>query len=345
MGRLDGRVAFITGAARGQGRSHAIRVAEEGADVIAVDACGARPSSSPLPYDLPSVADLAATAAAVEALGRRIVTAVADVRDQAALSEAVAVGSRELGHVDIAVANAGILTVGPAQHLSEEQWIEMLDINLTGVWHTCRAVIPSLITQGTGGAIILASSVVGLKGTANAAHYVAAKHGVVGLTRALATELGEYSIRVNAVCPTQVDTPMTLNPAVFRLFCPGVPKPAEPDFRRASRALHALPVSFVTARDVSNAVLFLASDDSRLITGIVLPVDAGLLARLRCQPAARSHGICLRSSQPTSAAASRSSWSRSMQITSATAASRAPASRLAHFLTAPATPRNLAAPI
>jgi SDR family mycofactocin-dependent oxidoreductase len=273
-GRVAGKVAFITGAARGQGRSHAIRLAQEGADVIAVDLCGPLPT---VQYPLSTADDLATTVRLVEALGRRIVASQADVRDFGSLELALAKGIAELGSLDIVSANAGILSSGSLGELSETAWREMIDINLSGVWRTCKAAIPHLIAGGRGGSIILTSSVAGLKAYANIAHYVSAKHGVTGLMRTLAAELAPHRIRVNSLHPTQVDTNMIQNDVMYRLFCPELENPTREDFAAASRATGLLPVDWVEASDVSNALLFLASDEARYITGTALAIDAGAL--------------------------------------------------------------------
>ena len=273
-GRLAGKVAFITGAARGQGRSHALRLAREGADIIAIDLCGPLPTVG---YRLSTPEDLAMTVDLVEELDRRIVAAPADVRDLASLEQALAVGVAELGRLDIVCANAGILSSGSLADLTEEAWREMIDINLSGVWRTCRAAIPHLIAGGRGGSIVLTSSVAGLKSYPNIAHYVSAKHGVTGLMRTLAVELAPHRIRVNSVHPTQVDTDMIQNDVMYRLFCPDSENPTKEEFAAASRATGLLPVDWVEAIDVSNAVLFLASEDARYITGTALAIDAGAL--------------------------------------------------------------------
>ncbi|MEV1005780.1 mycofactocin-coupled SDR family oxidoreductase [Streptomyces sp. NPDC049881] len=277
MGRVAGKVAFITGAARGQGRSHAIRLAQEGADIIAVDLCETVPGT---PYEGPTADDLAETVRAVEALDRRIVAAQADVRDLARLKEVVADGVAQLGRLDIVVANAGIST-RPAisEELSEEEWSTMIDVNLSGVWKTVTAAIPHLKAHGEGGSIILTSSEAGLRGYENVGHYVAAKHGVLGLMRNLTLELGRHNIRVNSVHPTQVDTDMIQNEATYRLFRPDLENPTKDDFAAASQSLLALPIPWVESVDISNAVLFLASDEARYITGVPLPVDAGNLLK------------------------------------------------------------------
>ncbi|MFI5952784.1 mycofactocin-coupled SDR family oxidoreductase [Cryptosporangium sp. NPDC051539] len=279
--RLDGKVAFITGAARGQGRSHAVTLAAEGADIIAVDLCAPLES---VEYPLATPEDLAETVRQVEALDRRIVARVADVRDTGSLRAAVDEGVAELGRLDIVSANAGILSSGslvdsPAGELSEQSWREMIDVNLSGVWRTCKVAIPHLLAGGRGGSLILTSSVAGLKSYANVAHYVSAKHGVVGLMRTLATELAPYGIRVNTVNPTQVDTDMIQNDVMYHLFVPDEENPTKEQFAAASRATGLLPVDWVEAIDISKVVAFLASDDSRYITGIALPVDAGATLR------------------------------------------------------------------
>ena len=276
-GRVAGKVAFITGAARGQGRSHAIRLAQEGADIIAVDICEDVPG---IPYPGPTEADLAETAKLVEALDRRIVATKADVRDYPALKAAVDDGVAQLGRLDIVSANAGIGTSPvKAWELDDATWQTMLDINLTGVWHAAKAAIPHLIEGGNGGSIILTSSAAGLQGYENIAHYVSAKHGVVGLMRTLALELAPYMIRVNSIHPTQVDTDMIQNEATYRLFRPDLERPTKEDFASASQSVNALPIPWVEPVDISNAVLFLASDEGRYITGVTLPVDAGTVIK------------------------------------------------------------------
>ena len=275
-GRVEGKVAFITGAARGQGRSHAIRLAQEGADIIAVDLCDQVES---VPYPMATPEDLAETVKEVEALDRRIVATQADVRDYPALKAALDDGVAQLGRLDIVSANAGIASYGLAAELDETTWQDMIDTNLTGVWHAAKAAIPHLIEQGTGGSIVLTSSTAGLKAIPNLAHYVSAKHGVVGLMRTLALELAPHSIRVNSVHPTGVNTPMVQNEASMQLFLPDVENPTAEQYAEVMGSLNALPIPWVEARDISNAVLFLASDEARYITGVTLPVDAGSLAR------------------------------------------------------------------
>ena len=274
-GRLEGKVAFITGAARGQGRSHAIRLAQEGADIIAVDLCEEVPSISRF-YKGATEEDLAETVRQVEALDRRIVATKADVRDFEALDAALSAGIAELGHVDIVSANAGIFSFGDKTHeVSEQDWQDVVDVNQTGVWHTAKAVIPHLIAQDTGGSIIITSSTAGIKGTPNVAAYTASKHAVVGIMRTLALELAPYRVRVNTVHPTGVDTDMIQNEATFRLFLPDVPHPTREQAAPIFASTNALPVPWVEPIDISNAVLFLASDEARYVTGNELKVDAG----------------------------------------------------------------------
>ena len=272
MGRLDGKVAFVTGAAQGQGRSHALRLAEEGADIIAVDLCA---PVGTVPYPMAEPADLVQTAALVEKLGRRVVARQVDVRDYAALDTALGAGVAELGRLDVVAANAGVASYGPVETLSEQAWQDVLDINLTGVWHTCKAAIPHLRAGGRGGSIIITSSVAGMKGYENQAHYVSSKHAVVGLMRAMAKELARDSIRVNTVHPTAVPTNMLLNETTYQLFQPDVDGPTLEQTKPMFYELNTLPIPWVEPRDISNAVLFLASDEARYVTGAMLPVDAG----------------------------------------------------------------------
>ena len=271
-GKLENKVAFITGAARGQGRSHAITLAREGADIIAVDLAAQIDS---VPYPMATPEDLADTVKEVEALGRRIVAAQADVRDYDALKAAVDDGVAQLGRLDIVSANAGICSYGRAEELDEQTWRDMIDVNLTGEWHAAKAAIPHLRAGGRGGSMILTSSDAGLKASQNLAHYVSAKHGLIGLMRTLALELAPDFIRVNALAPTTVDTPMVMNSATYRLFRPDLENPVADDMAEASRAVNALPIAWVEPADISNAVLWLASDEARYVTGITLPVDAG----------------------------------------------------------------------
>lgn len=267
MGTFDGRVALITGAARGQGRSHAVRLAAEGADIVVIDICDQLRS---VPYPMADEADLRETVAQVEALGRRAHPVIADVRDRSALTEAVKSGLDALGRLDIVLANAGIAPMALEDH--PDAWQDVIDVNLTGVQNTLAATAPVLIDQGEGGSIVITSSTMGVAGVGTRAEgalaYTAAKHGVVGLMRAYANYLAPHRVRVNTVHPTGVGTPMVLNAAME-------------EYLRAigtqTGGGNALPVPMVEAIDVSNAIAWLVSDAGRYVTGVTLPVDAGYL--------------------------------------------------------------------
>lgn len=277
-GRVAGKVAFITGAARGQGRSHAVRLAQEGADIIAIDICKPIQPDSAIAAATPD--DLLETANLVKGLGRQIVTAEVDVRDFEALKSAVDDGVKQLGRLDIIVANAGIGTGGVRlDQVDEHDWQEMIDINLTGVWKSVKAGVPHLLSGGNGGSIILTSSVGGLKAHPRIGPYVAAKHGVVALARSFAVELGEFSIRANSVHPTNVNSPMFMHEATMKMFRPDLENPNADDMAVAAQQMHVLPVGWVETEDISNAVLFLASDESRYVTGLPLTVDAGSMLK------------------------------------------------------------------
>jgi (+)-trans-carveol dehydrogenase len=269
---IEGRVAFITGAARGQGRCHAERLAAEGADIIAIDACA---PVATVPYAMPTPEDLAETASLVRTSGRRIVTAQADVRDLAALIEAVDAGVAELGRLDIVIANAGISTTAPTLDMSEEMWATMIDVNLSGVWKTLKAAVPHVVRGGRGGSVVITSSIATEISHENTAHYTASKHGLVGLMRVLAKELAPQGIRVNSLQPTTVATDMVLNDTIYRLFRPDLENPTRDDFAEAAQAINALPVPMLEPIDVANAVVHLVSDAGRYITGTTQVLDAG----------------------------------------------------------------------
>ncbi|MHB1582714.1 MAG: mycofactocin-coupled SDR family oxidoreductase [Acidimicrobiales bacterium] len=270
MGKFDGKVAFVTGAARGQGRSHAVRLAEEGADIVAVDICA---QMEVVGYPMSTPEDLAETVAAVEAAGRKIVASEVDVRDHVALQRAFDEGVAALGPVGIVLANAGIGPGGMAT--PEQQWDDVIGVNLTGVWNTGRVAIPSMIEAGRGGAIVLTSSTGGLLGPginhAGVLGYTAAKHGVIGLMRSWANYLAPHFIRVNTVAPTTVRTPMAGGGDVSAII-EHVPE-------LAGSLTNAIPVEAVDPIDVTNAILWLVSDEARYITGTVVPVDAGNVNR------------------------------------------------------------------
>ncbi len=276
MGRVTGKVALITGAARGQGRSHAIRMAAEGADIIAVDICDEIDS---VPYSLATREDLAETVRAVEALDRRIVARRVDVRDIEKMAAAVSDGVAELGRLDIVCANAGI--VGPygldtADLVSRLAAFRLVvDVNLTGVFCTVEASRRALIDSGDGGSIIITSSLAGLRALGAPGGYTEAKHGLVGMMRAYAKEFAPHFIRVNTVHPTNVKTPMIMNDATYRAFRPDLENPTLAEAEAALGYLNLLPVPYLAPDDITDAVLWLASDESRYITGVALPVDAG----------------------------------------------------------------------
>jgi SDR family mycofactocin-dependent oxidoreductase len=263
---VQGKVAFVTGAARGQGRAHAVKLAEEGADLILVDVA-ARPAETD--YKPATPEDLAETVAAVEKLDRRVVHAVADVRDLEALEALVNEGIAQLGRLDIVVANAGIVSWGRLWEMNPKRWQDMIDINLTGVYNTLRAAAPAMIAAGNGGSIVATSSVAGIKSLPGQAHYSAAKHGVVGLVKSAAIELAPYRIRVNSIHPWGVRTPMgEMGPEAQQVFADN------PSYQAAmGQILFEPPIS--EPEDIANAVLFLASDESRTITGTQLTVDHG----------------------------------------------------------------------
>jgi SDR family mycofactocin-dependent oxidoreductase len=270
MGKVDGKVALITGAARGQGRSHAVRLAEEGASIIAIDICE---DIASVPYPLATSEDLQETVRQVKERDQRIVAVKADVRDEAVIKNAVDEGVAQLGRLDIVCANAGIFSCA-AKELDGQTWRDMIDVNLNGVFHTCKAAIPHLKEAG-GGSVILTSSCAGLMGFQGFAHYTAAKHGVIGYMRSLAKEVAEHFIRVNTVCPTSVFTEMINNDAMFGIMRPDLEKPTLEDAIVSWTDINLLPVPYVEPSDISNAVVFLASDEAKFITSVALPVDAG----------------------------------------------------------------------
>ena len=266
IGRVAGKRVLVTGAARGMGRSHAVRLAEEGADLILVDICASLPE---LEYPLASRDDLDETARLVEKHQRRAITRVVDIRDAEGLAAVVAEGVQELGGLDAAVANAGVLTVGTWDSTTSEQWRTVVDVNLIGTWNTCAAALPHLVDAG--GSLILISSSAGIKGTPLHLPYTASKHGVVGLSKALANELAAQSIRVNTVHPTGVETGM--RPESIQKILGDTRSDLIPIF------LNALPTVMAEPVDISNAVLFLVSDESRFVTGLEFKVDAGVTLR------------------------------------------------------------------
>jgi SDR family mycofactocin-dependent oxidoreductase len=273
MGRLEGKVALVTGAARGQGRSHAVMLAQEGATVIALDICQ---DIATVPYGLGTDADLAETVKLVEACDQRALGRAVDVRDLAGLRALVDDAVAEFGGIDIACINHGILSVGMALDLEEDVFDDILAVNLGGVWRTIKAVAPRMIEQGRGGSIVITSSVAGIVGLGMMAHYSAAKHGVVGLMRALVQELSPHSIRVNCVHPGSVSTKMIMNEAIYTAF--GMDS-AE-GMAQAQGSLSTLPIDFLDPEDISRTVVYLASDESRYVTGQTLAVDAGFTTKV-----------------------------------------------------------------
>ncbi len=280
MGRLDGKVAFITGAARGQGRSHAVRLAQEGAHIIAVDSCGEGRDYPWMVYPMASEADLAETARLVEATGQGIVARKGDVRDQPSLEAAVQEGIDKFGHIDIVSGNAGISPFGPETWLNDDQqWDDVYRVNLLGVRNTCRAVLPPMMSAGRGGAITLTSSGAGLKGAYGLSDYCATKWGVIGFARSLANEVAPFDIRVNVIAPGTVETDMTQNDGLRKLFRPDLENPTRDDVAPVFEQMSMLKIPWVQPVDISNALLFLSSDEARYITGVVLPVDGGITAK------------------------------------------------------------------
>ena len=271
-GKLEGKVVFITGAARGQGRSHAVRLAQEGADIIAIDVTK---QIETVPYATATAEDMQETVRQVEALDRRIVAAEADVRDFDAMKAVVDRGVAELGRLDIVLANAGISTPASSLEMSEETWDTMIEINLTGVWKTLKASIPHIEKGGRGGSVVITSSLAAIYANAGTAHYSAAKAGLVMLSKVLAKELAPQSIRVNTVHPTTVATDMILNEPTYKLFRPDLEHPTRADFEEAALTLNRLPISAMEPVDISNAILYLVSDDGRYVTGTTHVVDAG----------------------------------------------------------------------
>jgi len=276
---LEGRVAFVTGAARGQGRAYAVRLAREGADVIVSDICA--PASDTIPYVASTPEDLAETVHLVEAEGRKALSRVVDIRDDAALKALVADGMEQFGRLDVLVANAGVLSWGRLWELSDEQWNTVIDVNLTGTWRTLRAVIPAMIESGNGGSIVIVSSAGGIKATPGNGHYAASKHGLTALTNTLAIELGEYSIRVNSIHPYSIATPMIENdamlgvlakhPAFMHSYAPMPYQPLDKDSKKAKRN------DFMSAEEAAEVVVWLAGDNSGVLSGSQIVIDRGVM--------------------------------------------------------------------
>jgi len=272
MARLDGKVALVTGAARGIGRAVCLRLAEEGAAIVATDLC-AQLDGAPYPTGTPE--DLAETERLVIDLGGKVLTETADVRITQEINTVAELGQHHFGGIDIVVAAAGTFVYGPTRKLSDEDWDLVVDVNLTGVFRTTRAVLPHMIDRGRGGSLIFISSTAGFVGMPGGSAYSASKHGLVGLARSLCNELAVHNIRTNTVHPTTADTELVHNDAMYRAFRPDLPNPGREDFAEAAIPLNALPIPWIDPRDVAHAVAWLAGDEARYVTGIALPVDAG----------------------------------------------------------------------
>jgi SDR family mycofactocin-dependent oxidoreductase len=271
MGRFDGKVVLITGGARGQGRSHALKFASEGADIAFCDIAG---QLDTVPYPMSGPEDLTETVRLVEELDRRCVAVTADVRDGAQIRAFAEQARTELGRIDFLLANAGIFTFSTVAEMDDATWGQMIDTNLTGVFHAMRAVLPAMIEQGSG-RIVATSSMAGKTGFAHIAHYCAAKWGVIGLVKSVAQEVAGNGITVNAICPTTVDTTMIQNEAAYKLFLPASAHPTKDEAAPAFQALNAIPVPWVEPIDISNTMAFLCSDEARYITGETIAVAAG----------------------------------------------------------------------
>lgn len=276
MGKLDGQVALITGGARGQGRSHALALAGEGADIAVCDIAA---QLETVPYPLAGEDDLAETVRQVEALGRRCVAVKADVRSTEQIEGAVEEALAELGRIDILLANAGVCGFGAFWEISDQMWDEMVDTDLTGVFKSMRAVVPHMIDRGYG-RIVATSSMGGRMGNPNLAHYVAAKWGVVGLVKTLALEVADKGITVNAVCPATVDTEMVHNDALYGLFAPDIENPTKEQVEPRYTAMNPIPVPWTPPEEISAAVMYLVSAEARLVTGTTLDVCMGASARM-----------------------------------------------------------------
>jgi SDR family mycofactocin-dependent oxidoreductase len=277
-GTLEGRVAYVTGAARGQGRAHAARLAAEGADIIAVDICGSVSSTITYPASTPE--DLAETVRAVEAAGRKVLAREVDIRDLAAQQHVIADGIEQFGRLDVVVANAGVLSWGRMFEMTEDQWDTVVDVNLNGTWRTVRAAVPAMIEAGNGGSIIIVSSSAGLKATPGNSHYAASKHGLVAITNSLALEVGEFGIRVNSIHPYSIDTPMVEPEAMMEIFG------KYPTFIHSFSPMPFRPVNhdgkkglqeFMTPEEVSDVVAWLAGDGSSTVSGSQIAVDRGTM--------------------------------------------------------------------
>jgi len=275
--RFQDRTVFVTGAAHGMGRSHALAFAREGAQLVICDACR---QYETIPYLLAMPDELASLASEIEALGRPVIAEQVDVTNLSAMQALAERARTELGPIDIVVANAGVYSFVPSWELTEEQWDETVNVCLKGVWITCKVCIPHMLDKRSG-KIVCISSTAGQKGMANLAHYVAAKHGVLGLVKTLAIELAQYDINVNAICPTSVDTAMCNNQALYDIFADGPGPNATHEYMlQLMNQLNLFPDrNLLSPEAISNVVLWLASEEARHMTGCALPVDAGYWTR------------------------------------------------------------------
>jgi SDR family mycofactocin-dependent oxidoreductase len=271
MGRFDGKVVLVTGGARGQGRSHAVEFAKEGADIVVTDIAK---QVETVPYGMSSESDLAETVKRVEELDQRCLSVVADARDTAATNRAVEAAIAEFGKIDILLANHGLLSLSPVADMPDEMWDDVIDSDLTGVFKSIRAVLPHMLARKSG-RIIATASMAGRTGLPTVAHYCAAKWGVIGLIKSVAREVAAEGITVNCICPTNLDSDMIHNPAFYALFAPGIENPTREQVEPGFTSLNAIPVPWIEAIDISNAMMFLASPEARYITGEALHVSAG----------------------------------------------------------------------
>ena len=274
MGRLTNKVALISGVARGQGRSHALRLAAEGVSIIGFDGLC---TYDTVPYEQATQQDLDETVRLIEKSGGKIYAGRADVRRRGEIEHIITEGTALVGPIDIVVANAGIgINSRPFWEVSQREWDDVIGVCLTGVWHTVSAAVLSMIAAGHGGSVIMTSSAAALRAAPQLSPYIAAKTGVIGMMRSMANDLAPYRIRINCVAPTAVPTDFVLNDRLYQVFSPDSPEPNLEDAKKAMRSLHPLNEPWIETKDISAAVAYLASDEARYITGITLPVDAGL---------------------------------------------------------------------
>lgn len=273
MRRFEGKTVVISGAARGQGRSHALGFAAEGANVVGFDLCRQLPT---VPVALPTEEDLAQTEALVRATGAEVLTAVADVRDSEQVAAVVAEARNRFGHIDVVLANAGVVGhFAPVWEITDEVFRDVIDIDLIGAWNVLKQGVVPMIEDGRPGSVVVTGSGASLKGLASLAPYVAAKHGLVGLIRTAARELGPHGVRVNLVAPGNTNTPIIINPAVYALYVPDTDEPTDEQFQERAASESPMGQPFVEPEDITRTVMFLSSDEARYVTGAVFPVDGG----------------------------------------------------------------------